>query len=226
MGNPDPPEAPRFYRRRLPHWQPDGAVIFLTYRLAGSLPADVLAQLRDEKRCLSKQPPRPDEADNDRAIRIGKALFGRMDDALAAQLGDADSPRWLGDGRVARLVRDNLGHWDGVRFRLHRYVILPNHVHLLIEPLEVEGAEGARHALRRITQGLKGYTAYHANRILGRRGTFWQDESYDHWVRDGKEYDRIVEYIDLNPPQARLCERPAQWPWSSAEEEAGPGNAG
>jgi REP element-mobilizing transposase RayT len=64
---------------------------------------------------------------------------------------------------------------------------------------------------------LKGATAREANRILGRTGeTFWQAESYDHWVRDNSESERIVTYIENNPIKAGLVERPEEYPWSSA----------
>ena len=69
-------------------------------------------------------------------------------------------------------------------------------------------------------QSLKGYSGRKANGILGRAGTFWQEESFDHWVRDEPEYDRIVEYIDMNPVNAGLCSVPEQWEWSSAYEVA------
>jgi putative DNA methylase len=118
---------------------------------------------------------------------------------------------------------------------------MPNHVHILIEPLNVAQAvrlcnsgssqgkpscqssqpEGERcYALSQILQNLKGYTSRQANQLLGRCGAFWQDESYDHWVRDETEYARIVDYIDQNPVKAGLCAAPRQWRWSSAADVA------
>lgn len=85
---------------------------------------------------------------------------------------------------------------------------MPNHVHLLIAP---------RIPIRRITNGLKGVTARDANRILGRTGRpFWQDESFDHWVRTPAEFNRIRVYIESNPVSAGLADRPEDWLWSSA----------
>jgi putative DNA methylase len=73
--------------------------------------------------------------------------------------------------------------------------------------------------LKKITKYLKGYSAYKANRILGRTGeSFWQDESYDHWARDDDEYYRIIGYIENNPVKAGLVSLPEDWPWSSAAE--------
>jgi putative transposase len=87
---------------------------------------------------------------------------------------------------------------------------MPNHVHLLILP---------NIAAAKIMRWLKGSTARKANRLLERTGLpFWQDESYDHWVRNAKEFDRIVGYIDENPVSAGLV----SWPWSSGAWQAEP----
>jgi hypothetical protein len=87
------------------------------------------------------------------------------------------------------------------------FVIMPNHVHLLITP---------RVAVSRLTNGLKGVTAREANSILRSKGKhFWQDESFDHWVRSSREFDRIQAYIEFNPVSAGLANKPEAWPWSS-----------
>jgi len=238
-----------FTRRNLPHWQPAGAVIFVTYHLFGSLPARVAERLEAERRRLEGEPPREGESPRDRGLREGKRMFALADRALADQLrgGPAQAVRYLEDPRVARMVRENLAFHDGTRFRLHRFVIMPNHVHVLIEPLPVEVAQaaslcldscatsemhrqaasatttapavGAYWPLSRIMHGLKSYTANQANRLLERQGAFWQEESFDHWVRDAEEYGRIVAYIDANPVEAGLCERADAWVWSTPWEE-------
>jgi putative DNA methylase len=68
--------------------------------------------------------------------------------------------------------------------------------------------------------GLKSFTANKCNQLLGRERAFWQDESYDHWVRDEDELHRIMEYIELNPVKAKLCRTPAEYPYSSAHDRA------
>ena len=93
-------------------------------------------------------------------------------------------------------------------YRLGAFVVMPNHVHVLLEPVD---------AVPRITQWIKGNTARQANQVLGRTGTlFWQHESWDHWVRNEAEYQRIARYIEFNPVAAGLAAATAQWPWSSA----------
>jgi REP element-mobilizing transposase RayT len=106
-------------------------------------------------------------------------------------------------------------------YRLAAFVVMSNHVHVLLEPIA---------PVARITQWIKGTTAREANQLLGRvGGPFWQHESYDHWVRNEKEFQQIVRYIELNPVAAGLVDRIENWPWSSAcaanAGEAGAGQA-
>ena len=90
---------------------------------------------------------------------------------------------------------------------------MPNHVHLLLSPKD---------ELSKIMMGIKGASAREANQILGRVGqTFWQDESYDHWTRSVKEFEKIQRYIATNPVRAALCATPEEWPWSSVSRRAG-----
>ena len=220
-------QSDEFYRRRLPHWQPPAATIFLTWRLFGSLPQEALDRLAAERRLLEKQPIRTDETPRDRALRNGKRLFALADEMLAT---NAIGPQWLKDERMALLVVDALFHHDGNLYTLLAFVVMPNHVHVLLTPLEARadlpaGEEQAevpipRYVpLRKITQSLKGHTAREANRLLRRTGqTFWQDESYDHWVRDEAEMGRIVTYIEWDPVRSGLVASPEEWRWSSAWE--------
>jgi putative transposase len=145
---------------------------------------------------------------------------------------DADqSVRWLSDPRLAALVRGSLYHLHGKKYGLMVYTIMPNHVHVLFLPFDVPGppagtvdeehlgerADGDS-PLSGIMHSLKGYTAHQANRLLQRSGSFWQHESYDHWVRDEDELERIVAYINANLVRARLAPRPHGWYWCSAHD--------
>ncbi len=209
-----------FYRRRLPHWVPDRAVFFLTWRLEGSLPKQVVERLRQEKRRMEEEPGRPGESAEQRALRTGKRIFARWDKALADALHTRENaPRWLGLDKVARIFVETVREKQDDLFRLHRYVIMPNHVHLLLEPA-ADPISGLPVALQRITQNLKGASSRRANFVLGRTGPFWQAEGFDHWVRDSQEHERIVAYIDDNPVRAGLCGKPESWPWGSLGEEA------
>ena len=96
-------------------------------------------------------------------------------------------------------------------YRLGPFVVMANHVHVLLLPLK---------SVSRLLQSLKGYTAWEANRVLGRRGEpFWQRESYDHWVRDDREWRKIADYIENNPVKAGVVSAPEDFAWSSANEQ-------
>jgi len=119
-------------------------------------------------------------------------------------------PMWMKNEAVAKLVRDALLHAERQRdlYRMLAFVVMSNHVHLLIE---------TANPIQKITRLLKGYTARSANVILGRTGqAFWQDESFDHWVRDSAEQERIIRYIQNNPVTAGLVSKAEDWAWSSA----------
>jgi REP-associated tyrosine transposase len=178
-----------YYHRTLPHWLPEGHAVFLTWRLHGSLPVCIQRELRAEKR-----------------VEAGEE-FTRIDKQLdRAEAG----PLWLNDTRVADCVSCclELGDFKYRHYDLHSFVVMANHVHVLLSP---------RITLRCITRNLKGVTARLANQILQRtRQPFWQDESYDHWCRDEAEFQRVRGYIARNPVKAGLVAKPEQWPWSSA----------
>ena len=125
-------------------------------------------------------------------------------------------PFWLKDSTIASRVTDAM-HFGSEKlnyYALHAFVVMPNHVHFLITP---------KVAISRITNGLKGVTARDANAILHRTGQhFWQDESFDHWVRNPAQFDRIRAYIESNPVSAGLARSPEAWPWSSASRTNSP----
>lgn len=117
--------------------------------------------------------------------------------------------RWLSDARIATLVQNSILHLDGKKYRLIAWVIMPNHVHILIETLP-------GYSVVEIMQTLKSFTAHEANKILERKGSFWFKEYFDRYIRSGKHYQATVRYIEENPVKARLCSRPEDWEFSSA----------
>lgn len=200
-----------FYRRNLPHIQPEGATLFVTSRLAGSLPANVLNKLRQEKEAMEHEL----EKITDRKERAEKAdlesrrFFGVWDDALDKFCTDV---KFLSDPCVADLVAESVHHRDGRVYDLVAFTIMPNHVHLVFTPLEE--CKGNYFSLSKIMHSLKRYTAREANLILGREGEFWQHENYDHYVRDEAELERIVKYVLYNPVKAGLVGDWRRWKWS------------
>ena len=119
-------------------------------------------------------------------------------------------PAWLQDPRVASVVVNALLYGETVRrfYQLHAWVVMPNHVHAIFQP---------HTAMPTIMRWLKGRTSRVANQILGRTGTpFWQNESFDHWVRSAEELEYLIEYVENNPVKAGLVEAKERWRWSSA----------
>jgi putative transposase len=143
-----------------------------------------------------------------------KGSAGRAFVLMDRQLDRAGIGRvWLRDARIARSVVEALRFaQDEQKYcELRSYVVMRNHVHVLLEP---------NVPLARITKSIKGYTAREANKLLQRTGTpFWQYESYDHWVRNDSELQRIVRYIESNPVSTGFVCKPEDWPWSSAHVE-------
>jgi putative transposase len=199
------------YLRHLPHIQPPGATLFVTFRLAGSIPAAVQQALIAEMTAVQQRVAQI-EATGER-IRVGyeeqKRMFGRWDAALD---GATTGPHWLRETAVAQLLQQSLHYLDGKVYDLDTYCIMSNHCHILFTPLAKD--EENYHALPAIMQSLKGYTARKANAILGRTGQFWQHESYDHVVRDEAELARIRRYVLQNPVKAGLVGQWDEWLWS------------
>jgi putative DNA methylase len=170
----------------------------------------------------------------DHRLKLHKLLFAAYDDYLDHHT----EVRWLADPRIAAMVRSSLHHLHPDRYCLHAFTIMPNHVHVLFTPAPAELAPESSPAaatspidmpdigeqpdsaspLSKIMHSLKSYTAHRANKILDRSGSFWQHESYDHWVRDDDELQRIVNYIGANPVRAALAQQPHDFYWCSAHD--------
>jgi putative transposase len=200
-----------YYRRFLPHYQPPGATLFVTFRLAGSLPQAVLEELQAQRdRRAHKLSHIEDPAERKtKAYLEERRAFRRWDTALdRAKTG----PRWLSEPEIATLTAEALHFRDNRAYDLLAFCVMPNHVHLVCTPLQRE--DGTYDALHAILQSLKTYAARRANGILARRGAFWQPENYDHVVRDNAELTRILAYVIQNPVKAGLVPAWDSWPWT------------
>jgi REP element-mobilizing transposase RayT len=172
-----------FHARRLPHYYEVGRPVFLTWRLHGSLPS------------------------NRRFPAAGASghEFAAMDRLLANAI---TGPQYLRQPSIAQMVVEAIRYRDPGHYQLHHFVVMPNHVHMLVTP---------RVPVSQVMHSLKRFTALEGNRMLGIRGRpFWQDESYDRLVRDEGEFGRIARYIEMNPVSAGLVGSPEEFPWSSA----------
>ena len=188
------------YERNLPHRLPPGEVVFLTFRLAGSLPRTVVEQFQAELELAQQR----FESEPVQLYAAQKRYFGRFD----AQLHKGEyGPMYLREPDVATLVAESLRYFSGTGYDLRCCCVMPNHVHVVVQVLE------EALPLVKTLQRLKSYTATQANKMLGRTGAFWQAESYDHVVRKG-ELERVLAYVLENPVKAGLVEDWEQWPYT------------
>jgi len=171
----------------LPHRDEPGLIQFVTFRLADAYPEE----LRSEWESLLK-------IENDRQRRI----------ALEAYLDKGRGTCHLQQPEIAKLVEDSFRFRHGTDYELRAWVIMPNHVHLLFKVLEVP--------MSQLLDAWKGFTAKQVNKVLGRRGKFWQDGYWDTCMRDEEHERRSQKYIEANPVKARLVATNKEWAWSSA----------
>ena len=174
-------------RGYLPHCDTPGLLQAVTFRLADSLPADVLNGLRQDA---------GDDAEKHRKI---EAL-------LDAGYGAC----WLKQPEIAEIVEDALLHGDGQRYCLLAWCVMPNHVHVLIETREGWLLSGLLHSW-------KSFTAKSINRRLGHTGTVWMQDYFDRYIRDDHHLAAVIAYIHANPVKAGLVRNEREWPHSSAK---------
>jgi putative transposase len=202
-------------RRDLPHWDVPGATYFVTTCLEGSIPARGLLDLARFRKDLGRQPRPPHLSKQEWQVHCWKRSFARLD----YWLDNWPARRVLAEAPLAKIVVGSFFHFAGERYDLLAFVVMPSHLHWLFRPLPewVETLpDDERTPRERVTYSLNRYTATRCNRHLRTKGAFWQTESYDHWVRDVDEMERIIRYIEENPVKAKLVEQADQWPYSSA----------
>ena len=183
-----------------PHLDHPEAVQTVGFRLADSVPAALLKRWRAERDGAIEDRTTSTASNRLRAARLAR-LVSRFEDA-------GHGACHLKRPEIARLVEAALLYGDGDRYRLIEWCVMPNHVHVLIEPIQ--------RSLPEIVQAWKSVTARRANRLLGRQGPFWMRDYYDRYIRDARHLHLARRYIWLNPVTAGLCREPAEWRWSSA----------
>lgn len=139
-----------------------------------------------------------------------KRLFAATDDFLDMNLNE---PYWLREKEVAEMVDKAILFYDQRHYDLHAFCIMPNHVHMMMTLLPDAPV------LFKVMQNLKRYTAVHANKLLKRAGMFWEEESYEHIVRDEREFWNILNYILRNPVKAGFVQKWQEWPFTFSKAE-------
>jgi REP element-mobilizing transposase RayT len=195
----------------LPHWTCLGGTYSVTFRLADSLPLERLEELRWMRQNLElvidDLRSRNDPTAFVKEINLWRIFSSRADSFLDAGSGSCR----MQDPDVADLVAKALQFFDGTRYILHAWAVMPNHAHVVFTPL-------AQHELSAILKSWKGFTAKKLNEVLDCQGMLWQRESYDHLVRNQEDFNHHVNYVLTNPAVAGL----ANWRWAGS----GPRSAG
>ncbi len=181
-----------YSRGYLPHYDPGSATQFITCRLFDSLPQKILEKFRAE-------------LETKNVGNIDREVMILIEKFLDSGYGEC----FLKERRIAEIVRNSLQKFDGERYKLISWVIMPNHIHLLFKPLN--GWE-----LSKILQSFKSFTAQEANKLLNRSGKFWMREYFDRRIRDYEHFEKTLRYIENNPVKAGFCEKPSDWEFGSA----------
>jgi carbamoylphosphate synthase large subunit/REP element-mobilizing transposase RayT len=179
--------------RNLPHWKQIGVTYALTFRLADSLPQTLIKQWQEEREAWLKHHPKPwDE-------KTKHEYDERFPERRDRWLDDGHGSCLLRDRHTAEIVAKTIRQFDGERYFVDSFVVMPNHVHVLVQPK-------AQHNLSEILHSWKSFSAKEINQALKRKGPVWMDENYDHIVRDYSELCRQREYIRNNPVKAKLSD--------------------
>jgi REP element-mobilizing transposase RayT len=161
------------------HWEQAGAAYFVTFRLGDSLPRELALQwLKEREKALADQ-----RNDGDAHRRVQKAFAKKMNALLDNGYGRC----WLKRADAAGIVVNALRHFDEERYRLWAYSVMPNHVHVVLAPLD-------EHALSPIMHSWKSFTAKAINRLVKRTGPLWQPEYFDHAIRSHQQFERCIAY--------------------------------
>ncbi len=185
----------------------EGATYAVVFRLADSVPEEVSEKWRFQRQDIVKraeQQKRP--LTHNEQIELQRLYSEKIESFLDAGHGEC----LLKDAVVAEIMDNALKHFDGERYELIAWVIMPNHVHVIFRPRP-------GHKLSEIVHSWKSFTSKEINRLLARQGSVWMDEYYDHLIRDEKDFRNQVNYVLTNPEKAGL----QNWPWCGMKEERG-----
>ena len=179
------PKATPRWRGDLPHIFKEGCTYFVTFCLADAVP--------------------------DRHKRRRK-IEGSEDSATIAKHFDVEPS--VGGGilkqrNIASMVENALLYFQGERYAISAWCVMPNHVHAVVTPF-------SGHTLSEILHSWKSYSAHEINKSLRQSGSVWEQESFDHMVRHERAFEQFVSYTENNPVAAGLCDRPENWQFSSA----------
>ena len=189
-------------RRNLPHWQQAGKTYFITFRTADSIPMQVMAEWREARNTWLRARKIDSSNRNWRTslaglpINVQREFHALFSERFEQLLDDCLGECVLRQAKLAKIVADSFLHFDRERYEVSDFVVMPNHVHLLVQFTAVEMTVQC--------ESWKHFTAVQINRELGRSGIFWQAEQFDTLVRSDKQFEAIRQYIADNPRKANL----------------------
>jgi REP element-mobilizing transposase RayT len=191
------PDLPiTMYKRHLPHWRQAGATYFVTFRLADSIPQTQQQALKRWRQIWENSHPEP------RSESEWKELAQQITSRTEAWLDEGYGDCELRQPQIARLMQDSLLKFQDQRYFIACFVVMPNHVHVILKP-------NPNHELEVILKNMKGYVSRQTNQLLGRAGALWEEESFDRIIRDEEHLYRVLQYIGRNPAKAGLPN--AEW---------------
>ncbi len=179
------------FRNRLPHWRQDRATCFVTHRLHDSIPEALMNAWRKQRDQWREEHPRPWSADTE------ADYHKRFSSSIDRYLDDGHGSCLLREPANAGIVAGAFHHYDQRNYLLHAWVIMPNHVHVLVSP-------GESNSLNRIVAGWKRFTGTRINARTGACGAFWQKDYFDRMIRDWDHFINVARYIRRNPIKAKL----------------------
>jgi REP element-mobilizing transposase RayT len=192
----------------LPHWKIDGGIYAVTFRLADSLPTEVLNRYREARDLISEKIEILSKLDSSRSqlddlLSLREELNHLETSIIEPALNQGHGTCLFKNEQNAELLANALKHFDGTRYDLLAWCIMPNHVHVIHKPAKGE-------ELDKILHSWKSYTSHEINKLNGTSGSIWQKESYDHLIRDGKDLRNQIDYILNNPTKAGYT----NWLWT------------
>ena len=198
-----------YYKRTLPHFQMNDGIYAITFRLAFSLPKGIVVKMKSEKKQYDEEVKKLNgEKLKSYRHEFDKKYYDDFDNFIGKYNMSYD---WLKQKECGEIIFDSILHWDEKRYKLYCFCIMSNHVHLLIKPLY--DSDEICYSLSKILFSIKRYTAGKCNKVLGKKGQFWQHESYDHRIRNENDFYYQMNYILQNPVKAKLIKNWEDWPF-------------
>jgi REP element-mobilizing transposase RayT len=207
-----------YHSRSLPHLFDINKPVLITFRLKFSLPKSIESELLNRKREWNDSLKTLSSGERQSKLKSKDyQLFLWFDELIA---GSVETPDLLSDNRCIEIISHALHYHDNVRYQLLAFCIMPNHVHVIINPLLQDN--DIIFSISHITYTWKKYSATQINKHMQMKGSLWQSESYDHLIRDQKELFHYLEYVMENPIKAGLVSKWYEWKGTWVIEELKP----